>query len=197
MVIFDDGRLRIRRLVVGSLATNVYVPTSGGEGVIVDAAAEPERILAEVSGLRVKLIVTTHGHADHHQAAGAVAAALGIPIRIHPADAGALAVASEPLGDGETISFGRLGLSVLHTPGHTPGSVCFWIAGHLFSGDTLFPGGPGATRFPGSSFPQIISSIESRLFVLGEDTVVYPGHGEATTIKRERPHLAEWIARGW
>ena len=101
--------------------------------------------------------------------------------------------------DGQIIEVGKLRIEAIKTPGHTPGSVSFKVidAPLLFSGDTLFPGGPGATRFPGSSFEQIIESIDSRMFVMPPDTVVLPGHGLDTTIEVERPHLQEWIDRGW
>jgi glyoxylase-like metal-dependent hydrolase (beta-lactamase superfamily II) len=105
----------------------------------------------------------------------------------------------EVIEDDAVIDVGRLRLHTIHTPGHTPGSMCFLLEGHpiLFSGDTLFPGGPGNTSFEGGDFPTIIESVDRRLFTLPADTVVLPGHGDRTTIGAERPHLQEWIDRGW
>jgi glyoxylase-like metal-dependent hydrolase (beta-lactamase superfamily II) len=99
--------------------------------------------------------------------------------------------------DGEVFRFGDFELKAIHTPGHTPGSVCFLVGEHLFSGDTLFPGGPGNTSNSYASFPQIIESIRTKLFTLPDEIQVLPGHGAPTTIGKERPHLEEWIARGW
>jgi glyoxylase-like metal-dependent hydrolase (beta-lactamase superfamily II) len=105
----------------------------------------------------------------------------------------------EVIEDDSEITVGRLKLHTIHTPGHTPGSICFRLADHpvLFSGDTLFPGGPGATKFPGGDFDTIIRSIEDRLLGLPADTLVLPGHGDDTTVGTERPHLQEWVDRGW
>lgn len=197
---FADGQLKIAKFAVGPLSTNVYVVASPktGEAVIIDAADEADRIISAVGDLDPFAILTTHGHWDHVQAAAAVAKQLTIPIRIHPLDQAASGIADGVLlRDGEVIRIGEVTLTALHTPGHTPGSTCFFTPGHLFSGDTLFPGGPGATRFPGSSFTQIIESIENKLFVLADETFVYPGHGADTTIGDERSDLAEWVARGW
>ena len=194
----EDHHLRIRVFAVGPLETNVYVVADpAGRAVIIDAADDEARILDEVSDVTPVAVLTTHGHWDHVGAAN-VAGTLGIPWRIHAADA-PLAGRSpdEELTDGERIEVGELDLTVHHTPGHSPGSVCFTAPGHLFSGDTLFPGGPGATRGPGADFPTIMRSLRERLFVLPDETVVHPGHGAPTTIGTERPSLPEWEARGW
>ncbi len=197
---FQEDGLGVRKLCLGPYDNNVYVVACRrtGKAVIIDAAAEPERILEETADVAPVAVLTTHGHHDHVQAVDEVTAVLGIPFRIHPADSGlAGRVPDVPLVDAETIQVGEVALRTIHTPGHTPGSTCFATAGHLFSGDTLFPGGPGATRFEYSSFPQIIESIEQRLFPLGADTVVHPGHGPDTTIGAEQGALPEWVARGW
>jgi glyoxylase-like metal-dependent hydrolase (beta-lactamase superfamily II) len=143
-------------------------------------------------------VLTTHGHADHLQAVAAITKRLGAPVRIH-ADDQPLAGMTDaiPIGDGEIIGIGDLPLEAIHTPGHTPGSTCFRLGSHLFSGDTLFPGGPGATRSPGSDFDQIMESLETRLFILPDLTNVYPGHGAFTTIGKERDSIPEWRARRW
>ncbi len=193
-----DGQIRIRKFSAGPLDTNVYVVADpSGEAVIIDAAADADRILREVADLRPRAVLTTHGHWDHVGAAD-VAERLDIPWRIHPEDAALAGRRPDlPLRDGEIIELGTVHLTTLHTPGHSPGSICFLTGGHLFSGDTLFPGGPGATTGPGADFATIMRSLHDRLFVLPDTTVVYPGHGPNTTIGTERPALPEWEARGW
>ncbi len=202
----DDGRFAVHLLVVGPLDNNVWIVRSkrSGEAVLVDAANEHERLLPLCRSLSVRRVVETHGHADHIQAVPAIRDA-GIDVAIGGADAGMLQSYDSLIEDGDVISLGdsQLVLRAVHTPGHTPGSVSFALEADgevpiVFTGDTLFPGGPGATKFPGGDFPAIISSIEDRLFArYGPDTKVLPGHGKATTMGAEAPHLAEWVARGW
>lgn len=197
---FVDERIIIRKLSVGSMDNNVYVivDPATGESVIVDAADKADQILAAADGTRVTAIWETHGDVDHIRALEKVRRALGVPVAIHPADAPSLSTPPEiELNDGDTLHVGRLEFQVFHTPGHTPGGVCFYTPGHLIAGDTLFPGGPGNTRRSGGNFDQIIQMIQEKLFVLPDDTRVYPGHGLDTSIGVERPHLGEWIARGW
>lgn len=189
----------IDRIITGPLDNNVLIACDepSRAAIIIDAASEPDRILDAVDDLDVVAVVTTHGHADHHGAAEAVSRALDVPVLLHPADhalAGLPFV--EPLGTGP-LTVGRTGIEVVHTPGHTPGSVCLLLDGVAITGDTLFPGGPGATRFPYSDFDRIIASITDELFVLPGDTVVLPGHGASTTIGSERPQLQDWIDRRW
>ena len=141
-------------------------------------------------------IVQTHGHQDHVQALAELKRRLQVPVYAHPGDRYPVAI-DHPLADGDEISFGRRSVTALHTPGHTPGGTCFVCGRHLISGDTLFPGGPGNTNKDKQAFAQIIESIRTKLFTLPDDTIVYPGHGRDTTVGTEKPHLEEWIERGW
>ena len=163
-----------------------------------DAANEHELLLDLCTQLGVRRVLETHGHWDHIQAVPAVRDA-GYRVGITAADADMLPSYDDVLDDDSVIEVGRLRLRTILTPGHTPGSMCFLVEGSpvMFSGDTLFPGGPGATSFPGGDFDTIIDSIDRRLFTLPPDTIVLPGHGDQTTIATERPHLDEWIERRW
>lgn len=187
-------------LAVGPYDNRVYVVSSPGtkKAVVIDAADEADRILEACRGFEVKAILTTHGHHDHLQAIDAVKQKLGTPFLMHPAD---IKIAGrrpdELLSDGQEISLGTANLHVLHTPGHTPGSVCFVLEPIIFTGDTLFPGGPGATRWEYSSFAQIMDSIEQRVMPYPDRTVIYPGHGAPSSLRVERPHLEAWRNRGW
>jgi glyoxylase-like metal-dependent hydrolase (beta-lactamase superfamily II) len=169
-----------------------------GEAVIVDAANEHELLLEVSRATGVRRVLTTHGHWDHIQAVVAVRDA-GIDVGIAPDDASMLPAYDFVMPDDEVIQVGDLRLRTIHNPGHTPGSTSFLLEGHpiLFSGDTLFPGGPGTTKGPGGDFDRIIESIDRRLFTLPADLLVLPGHGLDTTIGTERPHLQEWVDRGW
>jgi glyoxylase-like metal-dependent hydrolase (beta-lactamase superfamily II) len=200
MALLRDGPYQVVHFAVGPYDNNIYLLSDpkSRESVLIDAANNAARILKEAEGLRVTDILTTHGHGDHVQALAEVQARWHARARFHAGDAQMMPVGSDRLlQDGDRIMFGAFALNTLHTPGHTPGSVCFLIDDLCFSGDTLFPGGPGATRNRNASFPQIIESIRTKLFTLPNETQVLPGHGASTTIARERPHLEEWIARGW
>ena len=198
---YEDSQAEIHRLVVGPVDNNVFVLRckQTGEAVLVDAANEHERLLELCKRLGVRRVLETHGHWDHIQAVPAVRDA-GFNVGVAPEDATMLPSYDFVVGDDEVLQVGRLRLRTIATPGHTPGSMCFLVEGSpvLFSGDTLFPGGPGATRFPESNFDAIIRSIDERLFsTLDPATIVMPGHGRDTTIGAERPHLQEWADRGW
>ncbi|HEX6395093.1 MAG TPA: MBL fold metallo-hydrolase [Acidimicrobiales bacterium] len=198
---YEDNQVEVHRLVVGPIDNNVFVVRckQTGDAVLLDAANEHEKLLDLCQRLDVQKVLETHGHWDHIQAVPAVRDA-GYEVGVTAADASMLPSYDFVLEDGSVIEVGRLRLHTIATPGHTPGSMCFRLEGSpvLFSGDTLFPGGPGATGFPGGDFPSIIRSIEDRLFTtLPAETIVMPGHGADTTIGEERPHLQEWIDRGW
>jgi glyoxylase-like metal-dependent hydrolase (beta-lactamase superfamily II) len=195
-----DGPYRLETFAVAPYDNNIYIVSEPGSDsvLLIDAANDAPRILKELHGRRLTHILTTHGHQDHTQAARALREATGAPFCCHDGDAAMMPIPPDHrIQDGEQFPVGSRQLRAVHTPGHTPGSVCFLIGHHLISGDTLFPGGPGNTQNPYSSFPQIIDSIKTKLFTLPDDTDVLPGHGRPTTIGAERPHLDEWIARGW
>ncbi len=197
---YEDQTVRIAKMNVGEYDNCAYVVACAktSQAVIIDAAAEAERLLAACQGLEVQAILTTHGHWDHIQVLDEVKDALDVPWYMHLADVDiAEREPDEPLVHGQEYEVGELVLHTLHTPGHTPGSVSFVLEPVVFSGDTLFPGGPGATRWDYSSFGQIMDSVEQHLFTLPEPTLVYPGHGDATTIAVEKPNAAAWRARGW
>lgn len=199
---WSDSRLEIHKLVVGPVDNNVFVLRckDTGDAVLIDAANEHEQLLDLCRTLGVRRVLETHGHWDHIQAVPAIREA-GYEIGVTSLDAPMLQEVGYDvfIDDAEVIEVGRLRLHAIHNPGHTPGSVSFRVEGApiLFSGDTLFPGGPGATQFPGGDFQAIIHSIDNKLFTLPPDTMVLPGHGLDTTIGDERPHLQEWIERGW
>ena len=198
---YSDSRAEIHKVVVGPMDNNVYILRckETGDAVLLDAANEHERLLDLCRTLGVRKVLETHGHWDHIQAVPAVRDA-GYEVGVTAADASMLPSYDFVLDDESVIEVGRLRLHTILTPGHTPGSMCFRLEGApvLFSGDTLFPGGPGNTSFPGGDFPTIIRSLEDRLFAaLEPETIVLPGHGAQTTIGAEAPHLQEWIDRGW
>ncbi|MGH9109371.1 MAG: MBL fold metallo-hydrolase [Acidimicrobiales bacterium] len=199
--IWEDATCEVHRSVVGPMDNNVYVLRCRrtGDALLVDAANEHDLLLEICRDLGVRQVVETHGHWDHIQAVPAIREA-GIAVAVTPEDAGMLPSYDLLLDDEAVVEVGRLRVHTIATPGHTPGSMCFAVKGTplLLSGDTLFPGGPGNTSFPGGDFATIIRSIERRLLArFGDDTVVLPGHGASTTIGTEAPHLAEWVDRGW
>ncbi len=198
---WEDSRVEVHKVVVGPVDNNVFVIRcrETGDAVLLDAANEHDLLLELCQNLGVRTVLETHGHWDHIQAIPAVRDA-GYEVGVTTEDADLLDAYDYILEDDSVIAVGRLRLHTMLTPGHTPGSICFTVEGTplFFSGDTLFPGGPGATNFPGGDFDQIIRSIDERIFkTLDPDTLVLPGHGEDTTIGAERPHLDEWIERGW
>ena len=192
----------MHKVVVGPYDNNVFVIRckQSGDAVLIDAANEHERLLQLCNQLGVKRVLETHGHFDHIGAIPAMREA-GYEVAVTAADAPRLKEVGYDvfLDDKEVVEVGKLRLHVIHNPGHTEGSMSFKVDGAplLFTGDTLFPGGPGNTSFEGGDFGTIIKSITERMFVFPDDTLVLPGHGLDTTIGTERPHLDEWVARGW
>ena len=199
--IWSDARAEVHQIVVGPMDNNVYILRCRrtGDAMLIDAANEHEALLEICQRMGVNQVVETHGHWDHIQAVPAVRDA-GISVAVTSADAGMLPSYDLILEDEESIQVGDLRVKTLTTPGHTRGSICFDVEGTnlLFTGDTLFPGGPGNTSFEGADFATIIESIERRIFAkFDPDTLVLPGHGASTTVGEELPHLQEWVDRGW
>jgi hydroxyacylglutathione hydrolase len=196
-LVVKDDNIQIDRLALGPFGTNSYIITCRptGESVAVDAPGEVDEIIEGLKGTHPRFILITHTHVDHLGALSELKSKLGIPVAVHPLDAKALHLRPEILlGDGDTVSFGRIKLRVLHTPGHTPGSICFLTGNYLISGDTLFPGGPGKTRSP-ADLRQIIESIKEKIFCLPDDTQIYPGHGDSTVLRREKEEFALFSSR--
>jgi glyoxylase-like metal-dependent hydrolase (beta-lactamase superfamily II) len=203
------GALTITKLSVGPMDNNAYllVCRESNEALLIDAANDPERI-SDLIGHgpqrpALRTIVTTHQHGDHWQALGAVAGANGSNTAAHPEDAKPLPVPPDFLVEhGDTVKVGDCTLEVIHLRGHTPGSIALLYRdpgghAHLFTGDSLFPGGVGRTTNP-KAFTSLIDDLESRVFgELPDDTWFYPGHGDDSTLGEQRPHLAEWRERGW
>ena len=195
---YEGDDLFVRKIEVGSMENNVYVlecPETH-DSFIVDGCFEPDKIIEATDGTNVIGILQTHGHGDHVQALPELKQSLAVPVHAHPGDDYPIDIDAQ-LADGDELKLGNRTVRVIHTPGHTPGGTCFLIGRHLISGDTLFPGGPGNTWKDKEAFAQIIDSISTKLLTLDEATAVYPGHGADTTIGTEKPHLQEWIERGW
>ena len=199
----------IIKMSVGPMDNNVYLVTCAdtGESLLIDAANDPDLLvdLVREHAPKLALIITTHQHFDHWQALGAVAEATGAPTAAHELDAEPLPIPPERFLDGgDVLSLGDLTFDVIHLSGHTPGSIALALrpagertAVQLFTGDCLFPGGPGRTTNP-EEFDSLMTGLETDVFgVYGDDTVVYPGHGDDTTLGEERPRLAEWRERDW
>ncbi len=198
--------LEITKIAVGPMNNNAYLlrDPSSGATLLIDAANEADRLLELIRDGRLDTIVTTHQHGDHWQGLAAVAERTGGATLAHPLDAGPLPVTpSRLVEDGDTVTVGGATLSVIHLRGHTPGSVALRYddpegTSHVFTGDSLFPGGVGNTRGDAEAFATLIDDVEHKLFdALPDDAWVYPGHGSDTTIGAQRPALPEWRARGW
>jgi len=197
VVIVKDDDIQIERLELGSFGTNAYILVcpKTRESVLIDAPADAGTIVGRLKDTTPKYILLTHNHMDHIGALSELQSRLKVPLAAHALDTRRLP--SPPkilLNNGDVVSFGNIMLEVLHTPGHTPGSLCFKSGKYLMSGDTIFPGGPGKTWSP-ADFQQIVQSITERIFVLPDDTQIYPGHGAATVLKKEKDEFAAFSTR--
>ncbi|UWZ38437.1 MBL fold metallo-hydrolase [Dactylosporangium roseum] len=194
--------LSITKLSVGPMDNNAYLLRcrSTGEGVLIDAANEPSRLLSLIGPDGISAVVTTHRHADHWQALSEIVSATGAASLAHAADAPEIPVVTDTLAEGDVVPVGPYRLSVIHLVGHTPGSIALYHepdGGHLFTGDALFPGGPGRTTNP-TDFNSLMDDLEEKVFGrLPDSTVIHPGHGKDSTLGAERPSIPQWRARGW
>lgn len=192
----EDSNIRIIQLdVVGAIVSNAYllVCQKTGNSVLVDTPGDADKLLEQMKGTNPRYVLITHNHFDHLMAFEEVRSRLQVPVAAHPLDN----LPSPPdilLNDGDIISFGNIELKVLHTPGHTPGSICFYTDKYLISGDTLFPGGPGKTRSP-EALKQIIESITTKILGLPDETQVFSGHGDPTVLKKEKGEIAVFKSR--
>lgn len=197
--------LHLTKLAVGPASNNAYLLRcrATGEQLLIDAAAESERLLDLIGGRGLAAIVTTHCHQDHWQALRAVAKATRAASLAHPADAPGIPIVTATVQQGDLVRVGAVSLEVIHLVGHTPGSIALLYPdpggiAHLFTGDALFPGGVGNTRGDAQRFRTLINDVERKVFDrLPDSTWFYPGHGDDSTLGAERPSLPEWRARGW
>jgi glyoxylase-like metal-dependent hydrolase (beta-lactamase superfamily II) len=201
----DLTALTITKVSVGPMDNNAYLLRcrATGDQLLLDAAAEPDRLVQLAGPAGLSTVVTTHRHPDHWSGLTAVVDTTGAASLAHADDAAGIPAVSATLLDGDTVTVGDCRLEVIHVVGHTPGSIALLHqdevgTAHLFTGDSLFPGGVGSTRGDASAFARLIDDVERKLFDrLPDDTWFYPGHGRDSTFGAERPHLAEWRARGW
>ena len=195
--VVNTSTIQIECHALGPFGTNSYLVRclKTDDSVVVDAPGGAPRVLDRLTHTNPKYILMTHNHMDHTGALAELKSALKVPIAAHAADAARLPIPADTLlADGEIIAFGNIRFAVLHTPGHTPGSLCFYTEGYLISGDTLFPGGPGKTGFP-ADFKQIVESLQKKIFVLPDDTQVFPGHGDSTILGKEKLAFEAFAAR--
>ena len=189
--------IQIEHYELGPFGTNSYILTclKTGDSAIVDAPGDAGKIVDQLQQTNPQTILMTHNHMDHTGALAQLKKTLNVPIAAHAEDADRLPIAADRLlVDGESITLGNIHLTVMHTPGHTPGSLCFYTEGYLISGDTLFPDGPGKTGSP-ADFRQIVESLKNKIFILPDDTQVFPGHGDHTVLGKEKKAFDAFSAR--
>ncbi|MFC1941002.1 MBL fold metallo-hydrolase [Chloroflexota bacterium] len=197
VVVAKDDDIQIERLELGPYGTNAYIVVcqKTRDSVLIDTPAEASTTMDRLKGTNPKCILLTHNHMDHLGALAELHSKLRVPVATHASDTGNLPSPPDTLlDDGDTISLGNLKLEILHTPGHTAGSLCFKVGRYLISGDTIFTAGPGKTRSP-ENFKQIVKSITEKIFVLSDDTQIYPGHGDSTVLKKEKDEFAIFSSR--
>lgn len=186
--IVNDKDIRIERLVLGPYETNCYILACQRTkaSLVVDAPAGATEIIKALEGTQPEYILLTHDHYDHTGVMTSLRVRLKAPLACHELDSFQLKTLPEILlNDGDSLKLGKINIKVLHTPGHTPGGLCFWAGKYCFAGDTIFPGGPGHTETP-DDFEQIIESITEKIFKLPDDTMLLPGHGYSTTVKESK-----------
>jgi len=196
-IVAEDNIIRIEKFELGPFGTNAYIVTChvSRYSALIDAPAEGNIIKGKLKNTIPQYILLTHNHMDHTGALSQLRAELKIPLAAHDSDARNLTPPAEILlNNGDMVSLGEIEFTVLHTPGHTPGSLCFLVGHYLISGDTIFPGGPGRTSTP-YDFKQIINSITEKIFVLPDDTQIYPGHGNSTVLKNEKKEFDIFTSR--
>lgn len=197
MLVARDSNIQIEKLELGPFGNNAYVIVcrATGASALVDAPTEASKILERLKGTNPKYILITHTHMDHLGALPELQSTLKVSVAVHPLEAKNLPSPPEILlNNGDKVSFGNIELKVLHTPGHTPGSLCFLTGQYLIAGDTIFPGGPGKTSSP-AALKQIIESITKKIFVLPDETQIHPGHGDSTILKKEKEEFAVFSSR--
>ncbi len=195
--VVQEEKVKIDRYTLGPYGTNCYVVTclATKESVLIDAPAKASEIIGYLQGTTPKYILMTHNHEDHTGALKKVREKLGVPMAAHPADADELPVMPDMfLEDGDVLNIGDIALEVIHTPGHSPGSLCFLCGCNLISGDTIFEGGPGKSWEP-EELKQIIMSIITKIFTLPDDTRIFPGHGESTVLNKEKGEYAVFASK--
>jgi glyoxylase-like metal-dependent hydrolase (beta-lactamase superfamily II) len=194
--------LTVTKVSVGPMDNNAYLLRCGDDQLLIDAANDDETLLALIGAAGLGTVVTTHRHGDHWQALEDVVSATGARSLAHADDAGEIPVVTDTLAEGDTVTVGDCSLEVIHLVGHTPGSIALLYQdpnghGHLWTGDSLFPGGPGRTTNP-TEFDSLMTGLETKVFGrLPDETWFYPGHGRDSTLGKERPAIPEWRARGW
>ena len=196
-VVVNDEDIRIEKLQLGPYGTNCYIVVCNRtkESLVVDAPGDVEKIIERLQGTSPRYVLLTHDHMDHTGALSALRSENNVPLGAHALDSSQISPPPEiSLKDGDTVTLGNLAFDVLHLPGHTPGGLGFKVGIHLFSGDSIFPGGPGKTWSP-AHLKQLIDSLKSKIFVLSDDTRIYPGHGEITNLKKEREEFAVFESR--
>lgn len=197
MAIVKDENIRIEKLELKPYGTNAYIIIclKTKDSALVDAPGEPDKIISKLRGTNTRYILMTHNHIDHVLALAELQSTLIVPVAAHALDSKNLPVTVDiSLKDGDVISVGELKIDVIHTPGHTPGSLCFKVGDYLLSGDTIFNAGPGKTR-SSDAFRQIVKSLTENIFVLPDDTRIFPGHGDSTVLKKEKDEFAVFSSR--
>jgi glyoxylase-like metal-dependent hydrolase (beta-lactamase superfamily II) len=195
--IVNEKDIFIERLVLSPYETNCYIVVckKTQQSLVVDAPADATKIIETLDGTEPRYILLTHDHYDHTGTLASLRSRLKVPLAAHTADSATLKTPPEiSLKDGDTLTLGNLKMTALHTPGHTPGSLCFKIGKYLMAGDTIFPGGPGKTWSP-DDFKQIVAAITAKILTLPDDTLIYPGHGDATTVKQSKEEYAVFASR--